>query len=197
MPRSPPDVDALIGRALANRPEIVAMRDRVQAAHASALAASWARLPTVNAMGAYSHQTGQGVFAEPDTAYVGATLDWNVWSWGKAAAGARVARANAEQVEHQLEALQANVRQDVRTRTQSLTTALAGAQVAAITVEQAEENHRIQEKRLGVGGGTMQELLDADLALEKARSTRATAIFDAHRAAAALERAVGGDPWTE
>ena len=78
----------------------------------------------------------------------------------------------------------------------TLNTAIAGLKVGEIIVEQALENLHIQEARQGAGGATMQEVLDAELTLVRARSSKASAEFTARRAAAALERAVGGDPWT-
>lgn len=195
-PRAAPPAEALVERALAARPEVAALRARVEAARASAAAASWARLPAISGMGVYQHATGQGALGAADTAYVGATLNWNVWSWGRAAAGVSASRAQADQAAHQLDGLTAGVRMDVLARVQSLTTAASAWALAGEMVEQTSENLAIQERRQQTGNGTMQEVLDADLALVRARSTRASALFDARRTEAALTHAVGADPWS-
>lgn len=195
-PAGPPspraDVDALAERAVDERPDLVALQRRVDAARASAAAASWNRLPAINAMGVYQHAEGQGVFAEKDTVYGGATLDWNVWAWGRATAGVRAANAGAAQLAAQVEAAESGARLEVRTRARALAAAVAGWEVARGSIGQAEENLKIQEVRLQAGSGTMQELLDAEVALERARSNEAGALYDAWRAHAALERAIGG-----
>ena len=191
--REAPDADMLVQAALERRPELIAAEDHANAARQSARATSMMRLPTINAIGAYQHQTGQGVFAEPDVGYVGATLDWPVFTWGKAMNAARAAASNAGL---QRELLEASVGVEVRSRVDTLNTAIAGLKVGEIIVEQALENLHIQEARQGAGGATMQEVLDAELTLVRARSSKASAEFTARRAAAALERAVGGDPWT-
>lgn len=194
-PRAAPEAGALTERALGARPELLAMRERVRAARAASEAASWARLPSIAGMGAYQHTTGQGAFGSPDTAYVGASLNWNVWSFGRAAAGVTAARAQAEQAAHQLESLEAGVRLDVLARLTALSTAASAWATASETVEQASENLTIQERRQATGTGTMQEVLDANVALVRAQSTQASALYDARRAEAGLEHAVGGDPW--
>ncbi len=195
-PEGPPvarsDVDTLTAGAVSGKPDLVALRKRVDAARASAAAASWNRLPSISAMGVYQHSEGQGLFAEADTVYGGATLDWTVWAWGRAAAGVRAANANAAQLAAQVEAAEAGARLEVRTRARALAAAVAGWEVARGSIGQAEENLAIQETRLRAGGGTMQEVLDAEVALLRARSDEATALYDAWRADAALERAVGG-----
>ena len=69
--------------------------------------------------------------------------------------------------------------------------AVAGFEVASRSVEQAEENLRIQELMRAGGTSTMTELLDADAALIEARSRTSAALDEAWRARAALEHAVG------
>ncbi len=194
-PKPVPDVAALTERALKNRPEILAMRDRVAAARAAAAATSLARIPSISGMAVYQHSTGQGAFGSPDTAYAGASLNWNVWAFGRAAAGVTAAKAQADQLAHTLDGLEAGVRMDVLARVQALTVASSTWTLAADTVTQATENLAIQERRQQTGTGTMQEVLDANLALVRAQSTRASALFDARRAEAGLTHAVGGDPW--
>ncbi|MDP2316934.1 MAG: TolC family protein [Pseudomonadota bacterium] len=192
-PSARADVDALSERAVGARPDLVALRHRVDAARASAAAQSWSRLPSVSAMAVYQHAEGNGLFGEPDTMYAGATLDWTVWAWGRAAAGVRAANAGATQIAAQLDAAEAGARLEVRTRARSLAAAVAGWEVAKGSIAQAEENLKIQAARQEAGSGTMQEVLDAEVTLLRARSNEATALTDAWRANAALERAVGGE----
>lgn len=194
-PRPAPELDGLVERALRDRPQVVALREQVAAARATASAASWGRLPGISGIAAYQHTTGQGAFGSPNTAYVGASLSWTALAWGKAAANVHAASAQADQLQHQLEALEAGVRVDVHNRVVALQTAASSYAIAEDTVAQATENLSIQERRQLVGNGTMQEVLDAQTALVRAQSTRMSALFDARRAEAALAHAIGGDPW--
>lgn len=194
-PKPAPEVEVLVERALRDRPDLAALRSQIDAADASASAAAWAMLPSVNAMAVGQHMEGQGAFGLENQAYIGATLDWNVWAWGQSAAGVQAARATADQARAQLAAVESGVRVEVSARVRMIEAAAAAYEVATLSIAQAEENLRIQEKRVEAGSGTMDELLDAETALVRARSARAAAIYDARRAEAALERAVGGDPW--
>lgn len=193
-PPPPPPVEVLVDRALVTRPELLALRARVEGADAGARALGRERLPNVAAVGAYLHTEGQGPFAEKDSAYVGATLDWPVWSWGAKSAAQDGARAGADALRAQLEQVESVVRVEVRTRADALAAALAAYEVAARSVGQAEENLRIHDTMRAAGAGTMSDLLDAEASLVEARSRTAAALYDAHRAKAALWRAVGADP---
>lgn len=194
-PRVAPEAEALVKLALTTRPELLSLRSNADAARAGAAAASWARLPAISGMGVYQHQTGQGLFGVPDTAYLGATMSWNVWAWGQAAAGVKAASSQADQLDDQVRALEGGVRLDILARLQALTSAASAWSMGADTVEHATENLAIQERRHETGNATMQEVLDASLTLVRAQSTRASALFDARRAEAALKHAVGADPW--
>ncbi len=194
-PRWVPEVEAMISDALERRSDLRALRMQWRGAVARATAVSLSLFPSIAAMGAWQHQEGQGVFGEPDTVYVGVTLDWNVLEAGRTLAGVRAARALARQLRHQVEGAEAGIRLEVRARVQTLATATAAWGIASEMLAQAEESLHIQERRQATGSATMQEVLDAEVALIRAQLGRSSALSDAWRAEAALERAVGGDPW--
>jgi outer membrane protein TolC len=196
-PRSPADPEALVTRAMADRPELASLRAQVAAADAGAHAASLDRLPNLTAVATYLHTEGQGPFAEANAGFVGATLDWPVWAWGAKTAALDVARAGTDQQRAALSAAEAGLRVDVRNRVAALAASVAGWHLAEESVAQAEENLRIQDTLRAAGSGTMTELLDAEAALVEARSRTAAALYDAHRAEAALARAIGSDPWAQ
>lgn len=191
----PTDAEALITRALQSRPDLAAARAGTRASDAGVGAARWALVPSINAVGIYSHTEGQGLFGEKDSGYVGATLDWTVFSGGRQAAAVKAAKAAATQAMASQEGAEAAVRVDVRARLSALNAAAAAYAVASSSIEQADENRGIQERRHEAGSGTMTELLDAEAAVVRARSNQASALYDARRAEAALIKALGFDPW--
>lgn len=67
--------------------------------------------------------------------------------------------------------------------------------VARDSVAQGDENLRIVQARYDNGDATTTDLLDADAALVRAKSSAASAWYDARRAEEALILAVGEDPW--
>lgn len=194
-PRPVPDVDALVERAIAERPDLAALQAQVDAADAAAAATAWALLPSINAMAVGQHTEGQGAFGLDNQVYVGATIDWNLWAWGQGAKGVQASRATADQARAQLAAVESGVRVEVSSRARMIEASGLAYEVAEATIGQAEENLAIMERKFEAGSGTVSDVLDAEAALVRARSARANALYDARRAEAALERAVGGDPW--
>jgi outer membrane protein len=135
------------------------------------------------------------LFAELNSGYVGATLNWNIWSWGARNNQLDTIRAQATQAHAQEDAAETQARVDVQAKVLALQAAAAAYEVSAANITQAEASLRAQEKRQAAGAGTMSDLLDAQTALVRAQSTQASALFDARRAEVALARAVGRDPW--
>jgi len=194
-PRAAPPAERLVGLALVARPDLRAARASAEAASKTADASGWARLPQLNAVAAYTNLQGMGPFAETNAAYVGATLDWNVWSWGARNRQLDALRAQAAQARAQAEAVETQARVDVQARVLALHASAAAYDASGATLAQAEASLRSQEKRQAAGAGAMSDLLDAQTALVRAQSTQANALYDAHRAEVALVRAVGTDPW--
>lgn len=193
--RSLPDREATVARALERRPDLRALRAQVDASRAAAAALSWNRLPQVSAIGSYTYQEGQGFGAEPDSGFVGLQADWTIWAWDRQAAGARAARAQADQLGAQLAGAEAGARAEVEGRLDALRTAQASWEVARGSVDLAQENLRLFDVRLKAGTASTLELLDAQTSLVRAQSGEATARYAIGRASGALVLAVGEDPW--
>jgi len=194
-PRSAPPAERLIDMALVSRPELRAARTSADAASKTADATGLSRLPQLNAVAAYTNLQGMGPFAETNAAYIGATLDWNVWTWGARNRQVDALRAQATQARAQAEAVETQARVDVQAKVLALQASGAAYEASAATLAQAEASLRSQEKRQQAGAGAMSDLLDAQSALVRAQSTQANALYDARRAEVALVRAVGTDPW--
>lgn len=195
-PRKAPDAEQLVAAAMQQRPELSQLRAAGEAADEGATVARLSRMPSVNALAVYTHTEGQGLFAEPNTAFVGASLDWQIGRIGKGSNVARLASAQAAGVHAQLDGAEAGVRAEVRSRVEALSAAGAAYDVATQSVAAAEENLHIQEQRREAGTATMTELLDAEAAVVRAKSSQSAALYDARRAEVALAHAVGADPWS-
>jgi outer membrane protein TolC len=194
-PRAAPPAERLVDMALASRPEVRAARTAADGTAKSADAYGWSRLPQLNAVAAYTNLQGMGPFAETNAAYVGATLDWPVWSWGARNRQLDSFRAQAAQTRAQAEQVETLARVDVQAKVLALQAAGAAYEASGATLTQAEASLHSQEKRQQAGAGAMSDLLDAQSALVRAQSTQANALYDARRAEVALVRAVGTDPW--
>ena len=105
----------------------------------------------------------------------------------------RIAQARERQLdaEESVRASALQVRADVHGRFLALQTAYKSIGVQAASRESAREQQRLAQDRYRVGVGTSLELSDAQNAVQTAEGEYVNAVYDYHKALAALEAAVG------
>ena len=191
-----PDVEALVAEAQAGRPERKALVARVAAAEAITGAERGARLPQVALTGGYTYANPNRDIVPPtatweDTWDVGVGLSWSVFDGGRRSANEARARAQADAARQQVRELDRAIRLEVTQRALELRTAEARLAVAERSVESAAESRRVAGERYREGVIPSSELLDAELAHERAALARTEALAVLRLAAAGLDRAVG------
>ncbi len=105
----------------------------------------------------------------------------------------RVQRATAQRndARHQLRARELQVDADVTAAYLTLTTQSRTVELQERNAAKAREELRLAQERYRVGAATYLDLSDARASYERAESDRIEAIFEYHKAFAALESAVG------
>ena len=126
-----------------------------------------------------------------DTWDVGVGVSWSVLDGGRRSASEARARAQADAVAAQLRELDRAIRLEVTQRALELRTAQARLAVAERSVESAAESRRVAGDRYREGVIPSSELLDAEVAHERASLARTEALAALRLAAASLDRAVG------
>jgi outer membrane protein len=101
------------------------------------------------------------------------------------------ARAQEEDAEESARARRLQVRSDVHARYLGLRTAYEAIAVQAASREAARDQLRLAQDRYRLGAGTSLELSDAQNAVQRAEGDFVNAVYDYHKAIAALEAAVG------
>ena len=101
------------------------------------------------------------------------------------------ARAQQEDADEEVRARRLAVRSDVHARHLALETAYRAIGVQASSREAARDQLRLAQDRYRVGVGTALEVSDAQNAVQQAEGDYVTAVYDYHKAIAALEAAVG------
>lgn len=190
------DVEPLVAAAQAGRAERRALAARVNAAGALAGAERGARLPQVALSGGYTYANPNRDIVPPtaewkDTWDVGVGVSWSVFDGGRRSAGEARARAQADAAREQLRELDRAIRLEVTQRALELRTARARVGVAERSVVSAAESRRVAGDRYREGVIPSSELLDAEVAHERAALTRTESLAALRLAAAALDRAVG------
>ena len=181
----------------------LARKDRAEAraaaasSHAAELGISVARAnyyPTVSLVGVYSHAVNAGLLGSADSGYLGVSVDWNLWDWGKRSADVDGSRALSRQARLAQVSLGEQIAVDTRTRWQAARLALATIEVADRGLAAAAEAQRLQAARFAQGAATTIELVDAETALANARAQAAIGRTQYLVAWMALSREVGALP---
>jgi outer membrane protein len=191
-----PAVEALVAEAQAGRAERKALAARVGAQDALAGVERSFRLPQLALTGGYTYANPNRDIVPPtaewkDTWDVGVGVTWNVFDGGRRSAGEARARAQADAARQQLRELDDAIRLEVTQRSLELRTAQARVRVAERSVQSAEESRRVAGERYREGVIPSSELLDAEVASQRASLARTEALASLRLAAAALDRAVG------
>jgi outer membrane protein len=101
------------------------------------------------------------------------------------------ARAQEEDAEESERARRLQVRSDVHARWLGLQTSYQAIPVQAANREAARDQLRLAQDRYRLGAGTSLEVSDAQNAVQRAEGDYVNAVYDFHKAVAALEAAVG------
>jgi len=191
-----PEIEPLVTQATVGRPERMALAARVAAAEATTGVERASRLPQLALSGGYSYANPNRDIVPPtaewnDSWDIGVSLTWNVLDFGRRSASEARARAQAEAVREQLRELDRAIRLEVTERVLELRTAEMRVAVAERSIESASENRKVAGDRYREGVVPSSELLDAEVAYERAALARAESLASLRLAAAGLDRAVG------
>jgi outer membrane protein TolC len=191
LPELPASPEEAMSGLEKHRPEIAAARARAEATQLARSAAWGQLLPQVSILGSYQHFDGYGPIQPTDAAFIGGTVSWNFWEWGAQYYNARAASARAAQGDLELARRRRDAEVETTQRFYDARAARASIEVAASAVAQAREAYRVARALYENGSATTTDLLDAQLALERARVNDARAIYDYLVAFHAFARAAG------
>ncbi len=194
LPPPPWDEAGAMKIAVAKRPELRSARLRAQQAEGAVDVKRSDYFPNVIALANYQHTEGQGAFSQPDAFFVGVTLKWDLWDWGKRGADMREVRGRAAQAKLTADRQGDRVALDVRGRLRSAGTTFKQLEVAAQGLTTAEEAYRIQSVRFQNGNATTLDVLDAEADVARARLAVSTYRYEYAIALVQLAHAIGESP---
>lgn len=171
--------------------ELVEADYSVKAAQASLRSAKAGYMPTVSVGGGYSWNEASVTSVDKDDWAVKGGLSWSLWDGG--ATQASVKKANAAVKVAQETLLQAREKIELEVRQDYLNVLSYKEQIRAAeaSVAQAEEAYKIATVRYSSGVGINLDVLDAELALNTARTNYITALYNYNIGLATLEHAMG------
>jgi len=190
------EADALVSLALADRPELVALRARVDAALATVRVARAPRLPQVGLSAGYDYARPNTrilplVDEWKDSWSVGVNVSISAFDGGRTKAVTAQAQAQADALRHQVEDVERRLRVEVKSRLLDLATARATLGVADRALQAAQEAERVERDRYREGVSASSDLLDAETRRLRAAVDHTNAAAGVSVARARLDRAVG------
>lgn len=183
------DLNTLIATARQHRPDLQAASAQVKAAQASVDAARAADKPTLS-LSVAANQFGSGGINSHNS-LIGINLNVPVFSGYALTYRIRVAEAQADVKNGQLEQVHLQVALDVWTAYQNLTTAAQSLRTTADLLGSAEQSERVSLGRYKAGVGSMLDVLNAQSALASARQQRIQSTFNWNISRASLAQTMG------
>ena len=171
--------------------ELVEADYGVKAAEASLRSAKAGYLPRVSVGGGYSWKEASVTAVDKDDWAVKGGLSWSLWDGGATQASVKKADAAVKTAQETL--LQAREKIELEVRQDYLNVLSYKEQIRAAeaSVAQAEEAYKIATVRYSSGVGINLDVLDAELALNTARTNYITALYNYNIGLATLEHAMG------
>jgi outer membrane protein TolC len=194
-PAGPPPPDRIdlaesLRVALHSRPSLAAGLEQLGVARADVEAARSAYGPTLSADGSLG-QRDADLLPEDNEWSLGLTLSWPIFTGF--ARSHRLARTRAElsAEESTLRARTLQVQREVWSAYHALVETHESTEAARALASEAEESVRLSRERYEVGAGTINDLLDAQLALARAEVQLTASRWDCRQAHSTFRRTMG------
>jgi outer membrane protein len=192
-PPLPTEMQQLMKRAAELRPELKSIERKHAAAEADRSRTKWDLLPQISAVAQYQYTRGQSAFMPVNTFFFGGVMKWEIWDWGGKLYAIKQAAARAAQAELGQRLMRDGVALQTKKAYLDLKQSEEALTVARAAISEAEENFRIEQRRFAVNANTSTDVLDAQLALTRAKLSYTSALYGYYIARVALEQAVGTD----
>lgn len=183
-------LETLLGEALQNRPDITALRSRIEAQKFLVSAAEHNNHPSIRA------SAGAGANGTPisDPFYnwgLGLGLSWPLYTGGAREAQAAQARATLASLQAQLDNNRQQMRLTLEQTRLRVTAGQAALKAAEASAQAARQQLNLAEGRYAAGVGSVLELGDAQLSLTQAQAQVVQERFNLASARAQMLQALG------
>ncbi len=191
------DVKTATEKALAQRNDYLAMRAILEAHSRKVDIERAKRWPRLNLHGSYGglwasgrvDRNGDDSFDEVGS--VGFLLDIPLFEGGRINAGIRRERSNMAATQEKMRKIELQIRLDVQTALLNISSSSERMKATEISIEQAKESLRIEQKKYAFGKGAITDVLDAQSALLNTQVNYYRALADYNTSLAQYELALG------
>jgi outer membrane protein TolC len=190
------EIGLLVEQAYDKRPELKSMNYRVQASEKGITAAKSDWFPQIYLVGDYNYaRPNPRILPTQDkfngTWDVSISMSLNLWNWGATIDKTDQAKAQFEQAKDSFKIIKDRVTLEVTQNFLNVQKSKEKMTVAEQSVSQAEENYRITDEKFKNGLALNSDLLDAEVALLRAKTNYIQSIVDYELAQAQLKKSIG------
>lgn len=185
-----------INKGLAQRPEVISARLRVEMAERLMKIERAGWFPMVAAVGAYKHEEG-AFSSDPEQWSFTLAATWTFWEWGKKYYKVKSAGEMVGQARQAVRFTEDQVTLEIKEAYFRLREAETNLETAKTGLVSAEENLRVVQAKFDQNMATSFDVITAQTLLTKARTSVVSALADYMTAKAALDRAMGVYPPVE
>ncbi|MBP2655572.1 MAG: tolC 1 [Firmicutes bacterium] len=184
-------MDDSIKYALLNRPEVLMADVAVDTAWTDVRIAKSGYLPSIKFVGTTGWQDGEFPGLGNNNWSLKLTASMNLFDSGLTKAGVMQAEHGVNKVVNEAKQAKDSVQLEVRQAYLGMQAAEKSIETSKVAVEKAEEDGAIAQVRYRVGLGTNLDVIDAQLALNQAKTNKIQAIYDYNINKAKLDKAMG------
>lgn len=190
------DLNSEVDYMMTHRSDLLANRQRIEAARSGLTVAERSRWPSLAATFNYgwndrTFPENGDVFANNYNWGIGVALNWPIFDRFQSKSSIQNAKAQHRIAEYNLQQAKLDAVLDVKQIVLNLEQAQERLSLAEETVAAAEENMRLAEERYRVGAGTILETIEASASLVSAQASLIDARVDFLINRADLQRATG------
>jgi len=172
------DIDNLINRALASRPDYLAARENKRSTEASVTAAWGGYIPSISASASYSLSNDKlSQLKDNRSISWGIGLRWNIFDGFLTNQSVQTAIVNQKNAEENLKQMERNIVVEIKNAVLDLESRLKQVEVSQKGVQSASEDYKIAEERYNLGAGTLLDLLTAHAGYVNAQANNINAVY--------------------
>lgn len=186
-----PTLDAVLATAFASRPDLRAQQANVESDNAALSQAKRNAGVTVRSDYVLNYQATNDLGSRGTDSQLLITGSYPLFDAGNARGAVRIAQAQKDIAENQLESLRQQIHQDVEQAYATRAVSLQAAKLAQSAVTAGEVNYQaaIESRRAGIG--TVLDVTTAQATLTQAQNQFVDAVYNYYIADAQLQRAIG------
>lgn len=192
LPQKKPDFDSILELAIKQRPEIKVANKQIEIQQRLVDAAEGAHLPRANAYVSYGQDSRDGSFSSNrDYLTAGVNVEMDIFSGFATTERIRKAQRKLAELQELQRRIHLSIENEVKTAYLRLQEALTRIDITIAAIASANEANRMVKEQRQAGTASITRYIESEVAKNKAHSRAIAAQFDALRAEAELNKALG------